>query len=49
MVSNGIDHYVIVEKDMGDTLLISDSNFGSDTIKTRIESRQAFVGFYSLK
>jgi len=49
MVSNGIDHYVVVERDMGDTLLISDSNFGSDTIKTRIIERRAFIGFYSLK
>lgn len=48
MVSNGIDHYVVVEEDYGDTLLISDTNFGQQQKSTRIILRSAFVGFFQL-
>ena len=47
MYSNGYEHYVVVEEDYGDTLLISDTNFYK-TKSTRVIKRSAFVGFYSL-
>ena len=48
MRSNGYDHYVVIEEDRGDTLLISDTNFYGHTKSTRVIKRSALTGFYSL-
>ena len=48
MISNSYEHYVVVEEDYGDTLLISDTNFFGDTLSTRIIKRSDVIGFYKL-
>jgi len=48
MTSNGIDHYVVIEEDRGDTLLISETNWGGHKKTTRVISRDSLEGFYAL-